>query len=185
MMQTILIVPGLNDSGPQHWQTWLEDAVPGCIRVRQPDWAKPHLPRWGGTVADAARRAQGPVWVVAHSFGCLAAVWAATRRDADIAGALLVAPADPIHFGASFALPRAPLPFRTIVVGSENDDWMSLDAARGWARAWGAAFVNAGAAGHINIASGFGPWPDALRHLGALQASASASIQTEAPAGVW
>jgi predicted alpha/beta hydrolase family esterase len=171
-METILIVPGLNDSGPQHWQSWFESAVPNCTRVKQPDWATPHLPRWGQTVADAVRRAKPPVWIVAHSFGCLAAVWAGTRRNADIAGALLVAPADPVHFGASFALPRGPLPFKALLIASENDEWMSLESARGWARAWVATLINAGAAGHINAESGFGPWPEGIGHFRALRAAA-------------
>jgi predicted alpha/beta hydrolase family esterase len=114
-------------------------------------------------VSDAAGEADGPVWIVAHSFGCLAAVHAAASSQADIAGALLVAPADPAKFGTTFLLPRIPLPFRTFLVGSENDEWMSPGAARRWSRAWGATFLNAGRAGHINVASGHGPWPDGLR----------------------
>lgn len=31
----LLIVPGLNDSGPAHWQTWLQGLHRGAVRVQQ------------------------------------------------------------------------------------------------------------------------------------------------------
>ena len=168
-MDTILIVPGLHNSAARHWQSWFEARLPNCIRVEQRDWESPDLPLWGQAVQAAAERAPGRVWIVAHSFGCLAAAFAASQTEADVAGALLVAPADPAKFGVSTALPRTDLPFGTILVGSENDPWMSLERAQSWARLWGATFVNAGAAGHINVTSGHGPWPDGLRLLRCLQ----------------
>lgn len=182
-MDTILIVPGLSDSGARHWQSWLEARLPNCSRLRLRDWESTDLDLWAGAVSEAAGAAGGRVWLVAHSFGCLAAVRAASDSTADIAGALLVAPADPARFGIASALPTIGLPFATVLVGSENDTWMSLASARRWARAWGSAFVNAGRAGHINVASGHGPWPDGLRLLGALRnggASALSGTQRQA-----
>ena len=40
---------------------------------------------------DAIDRAPGPVWLVAHSFGCLASVVAAADRPERVAGLMLVA----------------------------------------------------------------------------------------------
>jgi uncharacterized protein len=168
-LDTILIVPGLSNSCARHWQSWFEGCLPYCVRVRQSDWETADLRVWAQAVSDAAEAAGGRVWLVAHSFGCLAAVRAAAQTGADIAGALLVAPADPAKFGAVFTLPRTALPFRTVVVGSENDDWMSLGSARRWSRTWGATLVNAGRAGHINVASGHGPWPAGLRLFRAMR----------------
>jgi predicted alpha/beta hydrolase family esterase len=168
-LDTILIVPGLSNSCDRHWQSWFEGCLPGCVRVSQTDWERADLRVWTGAVKNAAEASTGRVWIVAHSFGCLATACAASQTKADIAGALLVAPADPAKFGAAFMLPRTALPFRTVVVGSENDDWMSLGNARRWSRAWGASFVNAGRAGHINVASGHGPWPDGLHLFGAMR----------------
>lgn len=34
MLQTTLIVPGLDDSEPGHWQSWLEKQLPDARRVR-------------------------------------------------------------------------------------------------------------------------------------------------------
>jgi predicted alpha/beta hydrolase family esterase len=39
---------------------------------------------------------------------------------------------------------------------------MTIGEAFDLAAAWGAEFVDMGAAGHINTASGFGPWPQGL-----------------------
>ena len=50
---------------------------------------------------------------------------------------------------------------------------------RSFAAAWGTEFIDIGAAGHINTASGFGPWPfgevllERLRREAALPADAS------------
>ncbi|ADZ69841.1 Predicted esterase of the alpha/beta hydrolase fold family [Polymorphum gilvum SL003B-26A1] len=46
-----------------------------------------------------------------------------------------------------------------IVAASRNDFWMDQARARDLAQTWGADFVDMGEAGHINVASGFGPWP--------------------------
>ena len=171
-MDTTLIVPGLGDSSPNHWQSWFEARLPNCHRVIQSDWETADLSAWTRAVHAAVSRADGRIWIVAHSFGCLAAVQAACRAAADIGGALLVAPADPAKFGLSAALPKTSLPFRSILVASQNDLWMSFDEALRWSRAWGAACVNAGQAGHINPSSGYGPWPDGLRLLMKLQNTA-------------
>ena len=45
---------------------------------------------------------------------------------------------------------------------------MTPERARAFAVAWGATFVDAGALGHINAASGLGDWPDGHAHLEAL-----------------
>ncbi len=177
---TILIVPGLHGSCAAHWQSWLEGELADARRVHQADWHAPVLARWAGTVRDGIDAAVGPVWLVAHSFGCLAAVVAAADRSDKVAGALLVAPADPQRFtalgmndgsGTSVAgwLPRRPLGFPSMVVASSDDPWMKLTTAAYWAALWGSRFENAGAAGHINVASGHGPWPAGLQLLRTLQ----------------
>ncbi|TCT19431.1 RBBP9/YdeN family alpha/beta hydrolase [Thiobaca trueperi] len=184
MSRTVLILPGYHGSGPTHWQTWMQDRLPGARRVTGIDWASPVLSQW----AEAARRsileAPGPVWLVAHSFGCLTAVTASRGLGERIAGALLVAPADPERFSPNGVrtgtrrngqrslavdLPSTPLPFPSLVVASRNDPWMRLETIEHWAGLWGSAVIDIGDAGHINIDSGFGPWPQGLVLLRALQ----------------
>lgn len=194
MQHNILIVPGLNGSGPTHWQTWLEGRLPEATRVAGIDWESPVLSRWAGAVRKEIDRLPGDVWIVAHSFGCLASVVAAADRPERVAGALLVAPADPECFSlfglrsegeeraaasvvtnaeASIvdALPQHPLPFPSLLVASSNDHWLKLMRAAWWAERWGSRLLNLGAAGHINVDSGFGPWPQVLTLLRSLQAA--------------
>lgn len=160
IMHTTLIVPGLHGSGPTHWQSWFEQVTPQARRVHQADWSNPVLPVWAEQVIDAIDASPGPVVLVAHSFGCLASVTAAVQRRQRIAAALLVAPADPVKFGVEAQLPAAALGFPSIVVSSTDDPWVSSATARRWAALWGSGFVDVGAKGHINVDSGFGPWPE-------------------------
>lgn len=164
----VLIVPGLHGSGPGHWQSLWQDEHPEYGRVVQDDWEVPDLDRWAGRLDRAIKERAGPVVLVAHSFGCLAAVRRAALDAHGIAGALLVAPANPDKFDAVWMLPTRRLPFPVTVVGSENDPWMSLVSAKWWAERWGGRFVNLGAAGHINGESGYGRWPEGERLLESL-----------------
>lgn len=178
-MDTILIVPGLGDSGPRHWQSWFEERLPHCRRVMQRDWDKPDLAAWSSAVRREVARAPGRSWIVAHSFGCLAAAHCRGWVDARIAGAMLVAPAEPSHFGLDSILSRARLSFPTLLIASENDTWMSAGQARSWAQIWGAEYVSAGAAGHINADSGHGPWPEGLSLLKRLQEKEAALVEPQ------
>lgn len=169
-MASTLIVPGLRNSGPTHWQTWLEQRLPDTRRIEQADWERTCLSDWAARVRDGIDAAAGPVWIVAHSFGCLASVTAGCARPGRIRGALLVAPADPARFGEPEALLEERLPFPSLVVASSNDPWVSLASARRWAAQWGADFLDIGPAGHINVDSGHGPWADGLQLFHRLQA---------------
>lgn len=164
-MTTTLIIPGLHSSGPAHWQSWFEEHIPGTLRVIQSDFSKPDLSAWSQRIRRDITRTPGKLILVGHSFGALAAAQASADYSDRIAGALLVAPADPDRFAVSELLPQHALPFPAVVVGSTNDPWMSLDRAAYWADTWGADLVNLGAAGHINVESGFGPWPEGLSLL--------------------
>ncbi|QCG91913.1 alpha/beta hydrolase [Azospirillum sp. TSH100] len=165
---TILVLPGLGDSGPDHWQSWLEGRVPDLTRVDLGDWDAPEPERWVERLDSAVRVAAGPVVLVAHSLSCiLVARWAAGSSAADkVAAALMVAPPDVesariVPAGACrFApVPSDPLPFPAVVVGSRSDPYCTAARACGFAALWGADFIDAGEAGHINSASGHGPWP--------------------------
>lgn len=182
MKRRILILPGYLGSGPAHWQSWFERQLPTARRVSGIDWASPQLGRWANQVGKAIDRADGPVWLVAHSFGCLAGVVAASIRPERVAGALLVAPADPERFAdtgflsgeqASIArwLYDTRLACPSLLVASANDPWMNFASAAYWAERWGSRLHCLGAAGHINVDSGFGPWPDGLALLREMQAA--------------
>lgn len=158
----VLVVPGLHDSGPGHWQTHWEARYPELVRVVQEDFATPDLDGWAATIADAVRAAPEPPILVAHSFGCLASVRAAHALGDAIAGALLVAPADPARFDIEDPALAATLPFPSTLVASQSDPWLKFIKAGALAARWGSRFVDAGHAGHINVGSGHDAWPAGL-----------------------
>jgi predicted alpha/beta hydrolase family esterase len=161
----VLVVPGLNNSGAGHWQTRWQELFPAFARVEQDDWDDPQLATWSERLAQALDGSSRPTIVIAHSFGCLATVHQAASGAANIAAALLVAPADPAKFGVEPAVAVPQLPFPSTVIGSENDPWLTLEGARHWARRWGSEFINAGSLGHINAESQLGNWPFGLALL--------------------
>jgi predicted alpha/beta hydrolase family esterase len=157
----VLIVPGLRNSGPAHWQSWLQAQFADAVRVEQRDWNEPQLDRWASRIGSTLERKGGERWIaVCHSFGCLAlARHLALQPDSPIQAALLVAPAEPDKFGVAELLPQQALAVPTMLVASKTAPWMSAASARRWARRWGASYLNLGDAGHINTEAGFGPLP--------------------------
>jgi predicted alpha/beta hydrolase family esterase len=163
----ILTVPGWHGSEACHWQTIWEGRYPHTSRVEQSDWERPELNRWIANLDDQVRRKKGPVILVAHSLGCLTvAHWAQTANHrCGVAAALLVAPpwfgseqSCPRETRAFVPIPKEALPFRSTLVASRNDPYLSFPAATELAHRWGSVFVDAGFAGHINVSSGHGEW---------------------------
>lgn len=167
-----LILPGLGNSGPDHWQSLWEADLPGGARVDLGHWDQPRGPVWLARAIAAIEANPGAV-LIGHSLGAvLITLVAAQRPDLDIAGAMLVAPADvgssrhtPGFLRAFAPIPERPLPFPALVVASRNDPYMAFTRAEALARAWGAGFFDAGPAGHINVAAGYGAWPEGRRLL--------------------
>lgn len=168
MNSTVLILPGIGNSGPEHWQSLWEQANPSFVRVQQRDWDHPVCSEWLDVLGQTVARVGGNAVLVAHSLACLlVAHWAAITH-LSIQGALLVAPPNPN--GPNFPkeavgfslLPLKSLPFSSIVAASTNDPYGSVEFARSAASAWGSRFVNIGPAGHINSESGLGEWNEGL-----------------------
>lgn len=168
----VLIVPGLNDSGPAHWQSWLQSQYRDARRVEQHDWTSPELDRWAARIGSTLERGGAGPWIaVAHSFGCLAlARHLLLHPESGVRAALFVAPAEPDRFGVAALLPGSRLLLPSTVVASDNDPWMTAASTRRWARQWGSAWLTLGAAGHVNTEAGFGPLPLARRWVTAMSA---------------
>lgn len=171
----VLVAAGLRGSGPGHWQSRWEARYPEFTRIAQRDVDTPDLTTWAAAIATAIADAPEPPIVVAHSFGCLATVRAAQDVGGMIAGALLVAPADPARFGIEHPALAASLAFPTTLVASVDDPWLKFIKAGALAARWGSRFVSAGHAGHINAESGHGDWAagfDLLRDVAERAAAA-------------
>jgi uncharacterized protein len=167
-----LILPGWQNSGPDHWQSRWE-TLHGGVRVEQHDWMRPLRGDWIARLEDVLLSQTSPVVLVAHSLGCLlTAAWASHSRNTHwVKAALLVAPGDaereelrPVL--TSWApVPLQRLPFPSVLLGSHNDPYCTLERAQTFAQAWGAEFVDYGACGHINTESGLGDWPAGFKIL--------------------
>jgi hypothetical protein len=166
---TILTLPGLDNSAPDHWQSHWEKDLPNCRRVELGQWHQPHRNSWVTKLNLAIRQIDGPVVLVAHSLSChLVAWWAALERPAfaeHVIGALLVAPPE-LDSGdvdqrlLGFApTPHSILPFPSIVAASRDDPYIPFSRARRLATLWGSRFADAGTVGHINAQSDIGDWP--------------------------
>ncbi|MDB5596044.1 MAG: alpha/beta hydrolase [Hyphomicrobiales bacterium] len=174
----ILIVPGLNGSGLEHWQTRWQQKLRTARRVEQENWDNPTHAAWVGSLRKAIEEAERPVILIAHSLGVHAIAHAARHfAPGKVIGAFLVAPPseevlrsfDSVDTGFEEA-PRDPLPFPSLLVASRNDPYATYESSEDLAYAWGSAIVDAGEAGHINPDSGHGPWPEGLMSLAAFLA---------------
>ncbi|WDQ98928.1 alpha/beta hydrolase [Devosia sp. J2-20] len=165
----ILILPGLGNVADGHWQLrWAERMGTAAI-VEQADWDEPDLDDWVATIDQACRLTARPVVLVAHSLAVIAVAQAGTRLPDNVRGAFLVAPPDidlssaaPEAMHAFRPIQRDPLPFPSMLVTSNNDPLCTVDRAVEFATCWGSDFHQAGDAGHINLDSGHGPWPEGL-----------------------
>lgn len=164
-MTNYLIVPGLGNSGPEHWQTYFQKSGENFYRVEQQEWDAPTCEDWITRVDQKVLEFDlSTVVLIGHSLGCSTIAHWAFAYKRPIKGALLVAPSD--LEAPQYTFPAkgfAPMPldiinFKTIVVASSDDIWVSLDRARFFAESWGSEFINIGQAGHINAASGHGNW---------------------------
>ncbi|HEY6132857.1 MAG TPA: alpha/beta hydrolase [Rubrivivax sp.] len=182
---TVLIVPGLRDHVERHWQTLLARKLPQ-VRV---------VPPMGRENLDCTKRVRaiercaqaipGPLVIVAHSGGCIMLAHWALQTKRPVQGALLATPPDferpmPEGYPTLDALresgwlpvPRAPLPFRSIVAASRNDPLAGYGRVAELAQAWGSELVDLGPVGHLNPASGHGEWPRAEDFIAELSATA-------------
>lgn len=172
----VLMIPGWNGSGAGHWQTLWEQRYSNFRRVEQRNWTRPSRLDWIDQIATEIEAIREPVFLVAHSLGCLAvAHWAALAEivPGQVEGAFLVAPpwiADNSHSPRELLdflpMPVRRLPFPSMLVASEDDHYLPIASAARLASSWGSRFVNVGRQGHINVASGHGPWRDGEKLLG-------------------
>lgn len=180
---TILIVPGLREHVPDHWQTLLAASLSKVHTVAPLESDK--LGR--AARVDALDRALdaigGPVILVAHSAGVMMVAHWASQSRRPIKGALLATPADvespfppaypttdTLHAHGWLPIPRRYLPFPSVLAASSNDPLCGFERAQEMAVDWGSQFEDLGPVGHLNPAAGYGAWPKALELIARLDA---------------
>ena len=167
----VLILPGWQNSGPDHWQSRWERKH-NYLRVEQHDWQRPLRGDWIARLEDVLLSCTEPAVLVAHSLGCTTvAAWAAHSQNTHLVkAALLVAPPDTQREDIrqmlpGWVVPLQKLPFESTVFASSNDPFCSLAQAQRFALAWKSRFIDIGQRGHINADSGLGDWPEAHAEL--------------------
>jgi uncharacterized protein len=183
-----LILPGLSNSGPDHWQSLWEAADSAFERVQQHEWDKPDAGEWQRTLEAKLAESPRPTVLIAHSLACTLVVrWAAAHLadPSPVVAALLVAPADveselhtPPETRCFAPFPMVTLPFATEVIAGRDDPYVSFERARLLAERWGAAFSDAGDFGHLNSSSGLGDWPFGFQRLAALISKAGLAARS-------
>lgn len=178
MAESFLVLHGWMGSDEPHWQSWLV----GALRARGHAVAFPELPDrdtperdvWSLAIASALN--DGPGVVVCHSLAVVAWLDSVTTHAVPrSARTLLVAPPGRPEVASlaesmrgftrcladAAAVSRATAEVRMIC--SNADPYCAEGAAKAYAAPLGIACdVLADATAHINVASGFGPWPQAL-----------------------
>lgn len=158
-----VIVPGINGSDEQHWQSSWESAWgTSASRFAPSSWDHPDLDDWCAALDRAVAAVDDDVMIVAHSLGCHTATAQPPRPN--VRGMFLVAPPDvtsprfPTEAATFTKLTPSPVPVPGLVVYGENDAYAGPAASVRMAEAWALPHISAGEVGHVNAAGGVGGW---------------------------
>jgi predicted alpha/beta hydrolase family esterase len=183
---TVVLVPGLRGHVEDHWQTRLAATLPGARLVPPLGRENPELDERIAQLGRVVEGIEGPVVLVGHSAGALLVVhWAARHTSTHVVGALLTTPPTlatelppeypsiaELRAHGWLPIPRNPLPFPSLVAVSSDDPLANPVRLGSLAAAWGSQVHQLGAVGHLNPASGFGDWPEAVELIDRLRGGA-------------
>jgi uncharacterized protein len=190
----VLIVPGLRDQINDHWQSHLAlDLIKSGRKVHLvPPMGRDNLDCHSRVMAldVVAQVIDEPFVMVAHSGGCLTvAHWCMHSNLMDsVIGCLLAVPpdfetpmpegyptVDQLSVGGWLPVPRGRLPFPSWVCASHNDPLGTFSRTGVLALDWGSQLIDLGRVGHLNPASGYGHWPEAVEFVDFIGRSAAGS----------
>ena len=172
--RSFLILHGLGGSGAQHWQTWLANTLrsrgENVCYPTLPDFDAPELEAWLSSLRQLLPQIEGEQVVICHSLSVL--LWlhhAQSTSLPPVERLLLVAPPGPsagVPEIESFLPP--PLDKAALqrsarsaqLVCTDADPYCSERASIFYGQPLGLPIeLLPLEAGHINVASGYGPWP--------------------------
>lgn len=155
----ICYLPDRADDLSWSWRRQWESIHGGCLSVDVTASNAPHRDFLVERLNSEFHRIDRPVVLIAHGIGCVPLAWWAEYGDPApaqrVIGALLVEPPDVDRPGrhpwlSRFgACSRAPLPFPSFVVASENDPRCPIRTAMLLARDWDSGFAYAGDKGRL------------------------------------
>lgn len=167
---------GWQGNGPGHWQTLLADhlrAAGEAVRYPAlPDADTPSAHAWAEVLHAELAAMEGERVVVCHSLGCMLWAHEAARIGTHpVDRVLLVGPICPMT-----KLPGVrdffPTPLDAAAVGSsarellvvsgDDDPYCPAGVVRTYARPLGLEAVVLPGAGHVNVESGYGEWPEVV-----------------------
>ena len=130
----ISIIPGINNSGPQHWQTFWEHQY-GFTRIKQEDWDHPVFEEWKDNLVESieSNKYKKNNILIAHSLGCLLTVKSLSTIQDYIGGLFLVAVPNPdtAFFSGQLKtfrdIPCENLKIPGYLVYSGNDEFSTTD----------------------------------------------------------
>ncbi len=177
-----VVVPGWQGSGPEHWQSWLAVQLREAgreVRVPAlPDVDRPDLAGWLAALRTSLDGLPDDGYdVLAHSLGAL--LWlhhvASTTASPRAARVALVAPPSPRLELAEIAQ-FLPTPMDidtvrhsadgTVLVGGDADPYCPEGISAAYGRPLKMPTTIIAGGGHLNEASGYGPWPAVLDWCG-------------------
>jgi uncharacterized protein len=173
---TFVIIPGLDGSDEQHWQSrWSDEWLPDTVHIHPSSWSDPDLTDWSLAITRAVESAAGDIVFVTHSLGCHAvahwlagsvAVGSGVLGAGRIRGAFMVGPPDPLaptfpvnRLPTFASLPAVALTVPSVLIASTDDPYCSIDSAARLAEGWATPLVALHQLGHINSDSNLGLWP--------------------------
>lgn len=163
----ISIIPGIHNSGPQHWQTYWQQKY-GFERIEQEEWDQPVFEKWKENLIQSikANKYEKNNVLIAHSLGCLLTVKALSEIQNQVLGLFLVAVPDPAtaFFDGRLKtfrdIPNKNISIPGYLVYSENDEFSNINFSVKQGKLWGLKTINAGNIGHINSDSNLGEWEE-------------------------
>lgn len=169
----LLFVPGPSGDSEEDWSGRWRAKLSTARLIHPADSLS--LTGWIVAIAGAARAAERPILFVGHGLGAVMIARASeTLGGLDVRGAFLVAPMDDDGLARlareDWKPARTRLPWPAVVIASRNDPEGAYDAVAARAFDWGAELIDAGFAGSLNAASGYGPWPEGLMRLAGFMA---------------
>jgi predicted alpha/beta hydrolase family esterase len=166
-MTRVLILHGLDGSGPDHWQRWLQQQLERAGH----DVVFPDLPNASDPKKDEWLAALEPLrgredTVVCHSLACCLWLHHRSRGGAQAKRTLLVAPPcrdDVPEIADFFPVPVEPglVPEAELWV-SDNDPYCPSGGVSTFAVPLRIAYDVSEGMGHLNPDVGLGPWPRVL-----------------------